>query len=110
MSGAKSPSVVCCRGGLVPNSQAPPLPARPGRGGHLVLDGLQHHSELALQTGQKSVRWDGEAEALQDPGQDQEELHLGQSFTQTHPGSRAEGQVAGRRGDDGGAFAVEEAA
>lgn len=97
-------------GAVVQDSQALCLPARPGRGGHPVLDGLQHHSELALQAGQKTARWDGEAEALEDPGQDEEELHLGQGFTQTHPRSCTEGQEAGGRDDHGGALTVEEAA
>lgn len=91
-------------------SRVLPLPTRPGSGGHLVLDGLQHHPELALQTGQTTLRRDGEAEALQDPRQDEEELHLGQGLAQTHPGPRPEGQVAGGGDDHRRAVTVQEAA
>lgn len=90
--------------------EAPPLPAGSGRGGHLVLDGLQHHPELPLQTGQGTPWRDGEAEALQDPRQDEEELHLGQGLAQTHPGPRPKGQVAGRGDDHRRAVTVQKAA
>lgn len=64
-------------------------------GVHLVLGWLQDHSELSLQTGQTVAWWDGQSEALQDPGQEEEELHLGQGLTQTHSQPSTKGQVAG---------------
>lgn len=48
---------------------------------HLVLGRLQDHSELSLQTWQIMAWWDSQSEALQDPGQEEKELHLGQGLT-----------------------------
>lgn len=85
-----------------------PLPARSGQGVHLVHGRLEDHTELALQTGQRVAWWDREGEALQDPGQEEEELHLCQGLSQTHPDSSTERQVAGRWDDQTCAFTVQE--
>lgn len=86
----------------------PALPAGSGRGVHRVLGRLEDHAELAVQTGQGVARRHGEGEALQDPGQEEEDLHLSQGLAQTHPDPGAERQVAGRRDDQAGAVTVQE--
>lgn len=93
---------------LVPTCLALSLPARSGCSVHLVFGGLQHHTELALQAGQRVSRRHGEGEALQDPGQEEEKLHLGQSLPQTDPDAGAEWQVAGRWDDQTCALTVQE--
>lgn len=71
------------------------MAARSGCGFHCILDRLQDHAELPLQTRERLTRWDGEREALQDPGQEEEKLHFGQSLPQTNPEPGSERQVAG---------------
>lgn len=86
---------------------APCLPAWSRGGIHLVFGWLEHHTKLALQTGQRVSWWDSEGEALQDPGQEEEKLHLCQGLTQTHPDASTERQVAGRWDDQTCAFTVQ---
>lgn len=41
-----------------------PFPTRSGSGFHLVLDWLEDHTKLALQTGKRVVWWDRQSKAL----------------------------------------------
>lgn len=84
------------------------LPAWSGCSGHLVLSWLEDHTKFALQTGQRVAWWDREGEVLQDLGQEEEELHLGQGLAQTHPDTCTKWQVAGRWDDQTCAITVQE--
>lgn len=84
------------------------LPVGSELGVHLVLGRLEDHTKLALQTGQRVAWWDREGIPLQDPGQEEEELHLCQGLAQTHPNPRTKWQVAGRRDDQTCGFTVQE--
>lgn len=97
----------CCQALLTSQFLALPLPAWSGHGVHFVLDWLEDHTKLALQTGQWVPWWDRECEALEDPGQEKEELHLGQDLTQTHPDPSTKRQVTGWWDDQSCAFTVQ---
>lgn len=94
---------------LVLNGHVAALPARSGGGGHLVPRRLEDHAKLPLETGQRVPSGDGEGEALQDPRQEEEELHLSQGLAQTHPDPHSKWQVAAGRDPHSGAFTVQEA-